>query len=370
MNSSSIPRFTVVLLLTLVIAASASAWDVTYLHPASCNTSSARCVSSGFQGGHVQVGSYNYMHAALWSGDAGSFTDMHPSGAFSSVIHGVSGNHQAGTVGIGYDGVDFRHGNRAALWSGAAGEWTNLHPTVGSYEFSELHGISGNQQVGTVNDDVHYFASLWNGTAASWTSLHPAGKTESNAWATDGVQQVGDADGRACLWEGTSGSYVDLDPSGSTGSSATAVWGGKQVGYTDRPDSYSSRAALWYGTAESRVDLNPDGWDASMAQGIFGEWQVGLAYMSTSPFISHAVLWKGTRESCLDLHGFLAGGYDWSYAYGIDVIGNDMYIAGLLHPVDGGWEAVLWHHVVPEPSSLLVLGCGLIALAGLVCRRR
>jgi hypothetical protein len=33
-------------------------------------------------------------------------------------------------------------------------------------------------------------------------------------------------------------------------------------------------------------------------------------------------------------------------------------------------EAILWHNVFPEPSSLLALGAGLLALTGVVRKRR
>ncbi|HUV05908.1 MAG TPA: hypothetical protein VMX94_12465 [Armatimonadota bacterium] len=64
-----------------------------------------------------------------------------------------------------------------------------------------------------------------------------------------------------------------------------------------------------------------------------------------------------------------SGVYQYSEAKGIDVRGNDVWVAGY------GWnytlnrsEALLWHNVIPQPSSLLALVAGLPGLA--LCLRR
>jgi hypothetical protein len=56
---------------------------------------------------------------------------------------------------------------------------------------------------------------LWHGSAASATRLTPAGYLQSEAYGTNGLQQVGYGLGptlsnHALLWNGSAGDYVDL----------------------------------------------------------------------------------------------------------------------------------------------------------------
>ena len=82
---------------------------------------------------------------------------------------------------------------------------------------SEAYGVSGNQQVGfgTLNTTGRPAqALLWSGTAASAVNLNPAGYTDSEAYGTNGSEQVGEAGGffgpQAFLWSGTAASAVNL----------------------------------------------------------------------------------------------------------------------------------------------------------------
>ena len=248
------------------------------------------------------------------------------------------------------------HGPASAGWT-----VTNLHPAGASY--SRAFGVSDGQQVGGAYVDGKYRASLWSGTAESWGNLHPAGASSSYAYGVSGGQQVGYAlvggDIHASLWSGTAESWVDLNPAVASHSYAHGVSGGQQVGCAEVGGK--DRASLWSGTGESWVDLHPGGASWSLAYGVSGGRQVGSAD-------GHASLWSGTAESWVDLHALLPAEYDSSLADGIFTSGVDTWVAGSAHNTSlGRDEAFLWHHVVPEPATILALLCG---LGGLVWRSR
>ena len=64
-----------------------------------------------------------------------------------------------------------------------------------------------------------------------------------------------------------------------------------------------------------------------------------------------------------------AGVYSRSSAYSFDVSAGETWVAGYANNTStGNTEAILWHYVVPEPSSLIALAGGLGMLLGF--RRR
>jgi len=198
-------------------------------------------------------------HAAIWSGTADSFVDIHPGGYLGSWAWATSGSKQAGVVYTDF----LLQEPRAALWSGSAASFVDLHPAGASA--SAALGISGNQQAGwmyggRLSTGTH--AALWSGTADSFVDLHPSGATSSEAWSISGTQQAGEVGFgsllggmtvHAALWTGTANSFVDLNPAGARASSARATKGGLQVGYADFDDG--RHAGIWFGTADSFVDL-------------------------------------------------------------------------------------------------------------------
>ena len=223
-----------------------------------------------------------------------------------------------------------------------------------------------------------WHASLWSGDAASWTDLHPAGASDSGAegisggqvvgyaaWATD----IGDATTRASLWSRTADSWTrtDLNPDVASESNALGVSGGQQVGWADVDGN--RHASLWSGSAASWTDLHPAGAYFSYAYGVSGGWQVGYADTARG---QKACLWRGTAESWVDLHALLPPGvYGHCRATNIAVSGNDMWITGWAMDDSKDYpEAMLWHNVIPEPSSLIALASGLGSLGGVFFRRR
>jgi len=80
--------------------------------------------------------------------------------------------------------------------------------------------------------------------------------------------------------------------------------------------------------------------------------------------MNHASVWMDTAESWLDLHLLLPWYYSSSEARSVEVIGSDVWVVGFAtDALQSRSEALLWHYsTVPEPSSLLALGGGLLGL--------
>ena len=357
---ASLVVVSVVLFLILSTAAFAG-WEVTYLDSPGYPETFGTGISGTQQVGWSNSSSseLNYWHALLWNGTRASKVDLNPTGSSNSKANDVYNGKQVGFAR-----------SHACIWSGTAASCVDLNPAVSTS--SQAYGIYGNQQVGEVRmADRKYHASLWYGTADSWIDLHPTGCNESHAFDTSGDQQVGYVDTtyltyHASLWRGTAASWVDLNPAGSLESYAYGISDGQQVGYARL--GYH-QAGIWSGTAASWVNLNPSTVHTSYAYGISHGYQVGAVITGGGRY--HASLWNGTASSWVDLHSFLAPNYSNSGADAIQVVGNDVWVVGSAY--NSNWscnEAVLWHNVIPEPSCLLALGTGLLALAEMIRRRR
>jgi hypothetical protein len=140
--------------------------------------------------------------------------------------------------------------------------------------------------------------------------LTPSGFTNSAAYGTNGLQQVGGGSGsatgnrnHALLWSGTAASAIDLNPSGFDDTSAPEINGSQQVGHDTGPATGGQRhAVLWSGTAASAVDLNPTGFSSSRANAVSGLQQVGYGSGVATVGQIHALLWSSTAASAVDLN--------------------------------------------------------------------
>ncbi|MGA2233241.1 MAG: hypothetical protein ABSH22_20250 [Tepidisphaeraceae bacterium] len=320
-----------------------------------------------------------YPQALLWSGPSGSVTNLNPAGFVGSEIDGTTGSEQVGygDVVTNMQGSYVQH---AVLWSGTAASAVDLQPTGGpwaGFNSSVARAGSGNQQVGDVTaiPGGTSHAVLWNGAPSSAVDLNPANVSYSEAFGTDGAQQVGWAGNGtldAYLWSGTAASAIDLGPAGFLESRAVGVSGGQEVGYGFGPTTTQggvsyNHAFLWTGTESSAVDLDPAGYVNSEALATNGSVQVGNAFVSLNAPGDNddiAFAWSGSAASAVDLQSLLPANYDWvtSTAYSIDAAGNIYGTAGGTFDGVTGAFAVEWSPV-PEPgmTGVLVVGaCGLL----------
>ena len=326
------------------------------------STNGVQFAGSGFM---VGIGG----HALLWNGAKDNPVDLNPSGFNSSMVKDMSAT---GQIGLAFKTNEyFAH---AMYWSGTAASAIELTPSGFYYSYGE--GICGTQQVGYAMkaDQTGMHAFLWNGTAASATDLNPSGCTTSSASGTNGTQQVGVGYGtltnyrdHALLWSGSAANVVDLNPSAFYASQGLGICGSQQVGrgYLTASDP-NTHALLWSGSAASAVDLNPGGISLSEAEDTNGAEQIGFGRGLSTGNNDHAYAWFGTADSAVDLHQYLGSGFVRSYAKDIDAAGN---IVGYAVDTSGSTHAVLWQ-VVPEPSTIVLLGIGAIGLVSCIWRRR
>ncbi len=343
------PRFVAVSAAAVaLLAGSAHAqWTAINLEPTlpGLATSQAYGVHAGQQVGIVVLNGET--RAALWSGTPGSFVDLAPMNVpdlFASAALGVNNGTQVGYIAVvDKKGDDFSY---AAMWSGSAASYVNLHPD--GFEQSRALCAQGNLQGGWVTVNGVGNAALWTGTAASYVSLHPAGTSQSFIQAIDGETQAGYASvgfSRASLWRGTPESWVNMHPvqvPEISVSAALSAHGGQQAGWAIYGPASGgiSHPALWTGTAESYVDLLPAGWQSGQAIGCFDGRQVGNARMAGSDI--RAMVWSGTAESFVNLHDFLPPGYLRSNAQGIWNDGVNWYVAGIAVTPSFTSDAFLW----------------------------
>jgi hypothetical protein len=226
------------------------------LNPNGYTGSAAYCTTGTEQGGYAIVKSSGGgkvkttppAHAMLWAGSAAGYTDLNPPNTAESRLWGCTAGQQVGFIMPVSPG--FTH---AALWSGTSASAVDLQPQTG-FVSSIAFSTAGGQQAGygvtvpTAGGAGH--ALLWFGSAGSVNDLHPAGYTFSVAYATNGVQQVGEADDsalprhkHAVVWSGSAGTVIDLNqflPAGYTDAQAMAIdAGGNIAGYAN------NHAFLW-----------------------------------------------------------------------------------------------------------------------------
>lgn len=252
-----------------------------------------------------------------------------------------------------------------------------LNDTYGSNNLTDINDVGtvvGSSLYDYVTGDSH--AVYWDsigihdlGTLDGHTSsvahgINDQGQVVGSSWS-----EVGSLPQRAVVWE--DGNETKLDPlSGYDYSSAFKINNfGMVVGSSSRWDTYYSsgvefsylreEAALWGNGAV--IDIAVEGMN-TFASDINDLGQVvGYAYSYPYASVFNAFMWQGGEITWLD-------GIDGAatMAYGINSSG---WIAGQAYGSDNNWHAVVWEPV-PEPSSILVLVCGIGSLVGTLLRRR
>ncbi len=320
-------------------------WVAYNLRPAGSSTSQVYCVLDGVQSG---VAFYSgRSHAGYWSGTAGSWVDLDD----PAFVYGSYGEANEGTTVVGAtfdendDGEDY---SRAAMWTGSAASFVDLHPEGIGAESSRAYAISGGLQGGIVRLDDANRATLWMGTPDSRIDLHPdvAGNSYVRGMTGDlaSGEQIGYATvplSHACIWRGSATSWTDLHPDGWFASQGWETDGAQQVGWVIN-DAIVDHPALWSGSAASFVDLLPTGWRDGKAQGVFNGKQIGYA----RPAIGieyHALVWNGSRDDYDDLHAVLPdGAYIRSTGFDIWSDGRNWYAVGQAVTASFVSDPMLW----------------------------
>ena len=337
-----------------LILAGASAASAQYtaviLHPAGRASSSAAGARAGSQVGAAGTSAFTPTRAALWTGSAASYIDLHPaSGYFRTFAAATDGPIQGG-YGTLDAGASISH---ALIWRGSAATVIDLHPAgVPGYDISQVFGAGEGLQAGLITGSGAVFehAALWAGSAVAFTDLHPTGYLSSRANAISRGEQAGEAqdqnfDNHAMVWRGTAASAVDLHPAGYSASRAFATDGAQQGGEGEGVFNmrFETHALLWAGTAASVIDLHPAGYDSSDVRGIAAGVQAGHIAGPATGFDDHAAVWLGSAATVLDLHQFLPPGTVDSQAFGVSTDGTIVGEAGTGTAI----VAVLWVPVPP-----------------------
>lgn len=216
-----------------------------------------------------------------------------------------------------------------------------VHPFAAAMRINDAGQVAGNVGGYAVFWDTDRTTAIMGNDLFKFAGINASAQT---AW-TDGNH-------RSYLWS-QSGGNVDLAP--VAGQTTSTVLGINDSGLI--VGESGSRAVLWRTPGNPmQLPLLP-GTTTSRAESINGREQI-VGQMN-----GHAVLWD-SDGSIVDL-SLNIGDCDYSLAEGIN---DNGWIVGTAF-VPGGIFAAVWEPI-PEPSSLLVLGSGILALAGVIRKRR
>jgi hypothetical protein len=313
---------------------------------------------------NMQNGEY-ITHATIWNRDGSIRTDLHPNGATNSVVWGVNGSGQVGSVVNGTQ-------QDAAVWHGTAESMINLGKAgwittaMATSAFGQVgHGSS------TLDTDDAPHAVFWQGTANSFVDLNPTGAYFSYATAVGSgyqagwaVGEFGQATGHTFLWRGTAESATIMDPAGTGNARIQAGSEFRQVGGASYADGW--HAVAWSGTAESAIDINPSGYSYSDATTISesGEFAGGKTISGNGLY--HAFLWNLETSETFDLQNYIGDIPFTVIASQVTGVADNGDAIGFVVDQNDEAHSVRWNHVVPEPSSILAIGVGAL----FVLRRR
>ena len=296
--------------------------------------------------------------AAVWNTSTPTFAYLETPPNNSSFAYASRDGQQVGSIN-----------NHASLWHGVAGQHVDLHPA--GYSSSEAVATDGEFQAGDAWIGGTTHAMMWNGTSESATDLHPHGAVSSEAVGVSNGLQIGtvgfsSTSGGAVYWRGTAESWHFLSApnvmSQAHGSSENQIVG---VTFFGEPIAVHGRAWLWRNLGAEQIDLQPAGpWTWSRALRTDGTYQIGLV---VGPSGEHPALWKGTAESFVDLQQFVPSGYGTAAVHGVAEWNGFLYVMGRVVTNDHHVHAFILTTPVSEPGTLII--CGALLCASLLKRR-
>ncbi|MBL8765295.1 MAG: hypothetical protein JNM07_13605 [Phycisphaerae bacterium] len=325
-------------------------WQAIKLHAPIMRKSEAYAASGPIIGGQSWI---EKGRPTLWNTQTQQLTYLNPPPFIGGRVRAIQGNVQAG-------GVATETYGHAAMWSGSAETFVDMHP-LSNPRSSEIVAMDGGVQVGDTRALVtqsYHHAAMWRGTPQSHIDLNPPGMVESyGTAAADGMQggyfrQTELHGYHAALWRGSAESMIDLHPAGARESRLMGMASGQQVGSVS---VIGEHAAMWSGSAASWIDMNPPGAGVSMLNATCGSAQVGWANTGNPS----AGIWFGTPDSFVSLHQFLPPGeYYQSIATGVSHVNGVYYVSGyaLSNLIGHSDEAFVWIGVpAPGPGALAAL---------------